>query len=411
MTSDTVKKYWDDPFVFSFTASVVRVVDESNRNGLVFEETYFYPEGGGQPCDRGTINQNPVVDIQEVDGEIIHYIEKVSDFEIGPGNTVICEIDKDYRIHNMRLHTACHLLFGAARRLFPKVEYAGFNIGKVGNLYLNTDQQIRSGDLLKMSQMANLYVVEDHPIEAYLVKHDEIKNIPGLAVNLELPEGDVRIIDIEGWDVAACSGTHLHRSVDIGLIKVLAREVHKKNVTRIDYAIGELAVSEMAADEKILSETSEFMSISKDQLNKVVQKMSNELRIANKELKKLQERLVEYKFRELNEGGEVSNGIRVVTEKLDFLDSNSVKVLVTKLLNQSHTTIVAIVGGGEQASIVAGCSQDVQLPVSETIVNIAKRYGGGGGGKGTFVSTGGIKADTETLLSVVNKEIQQMIDQ
>jgi alanyl-tRNA synthetase len=409
MTNHTVKKYWDDPFVFSFTTSVVRVVDEPNRTGLVFEETYFYPEGGGQPCDRGKIDSHPVVDIQKVDGEIIHYIQKVSDKELNQGSTVSCEIDKDYRIHNMRLHTAGHLLFGAARRLYPKVEYAGFNIGKVGNLYLNTDQQIRSDDLHKMSLMANLYVVENHPIKAYLVKQDEVNNIAGLAVNLELPEGDVRIIDIEGWDVAACSGTHVQRSVDIGPIKVLAREVHKKNVTRIDYAVGELAISEMAADEKIISETSEFLSTSKDQLNKVVQKMSNELRNANKELKKMQERLVEYKFHELNEGGEVINGIRVVIEKLDYLDSNSVKILVTKLLNQSHATIVAIVGGGEQASIVAGCSQDVQLPVSETIINIAKRYGGGGGGKLTFVSTGGIKADTEKLISVVDAELRQLI--
>jgi len=409
MTNHTVKKYWDDPFVFSFSTSVVRVVDEPNRTGLVFEETYFYPEGGGQPCDRGKIDSHPVVDIQEVDGEIIHYIQKVSDNEVRQGSTVFCEIDKDYRVHNMRLHTACHLLFGAARRLYPKVEYAGFNIGKVGNLYLNTDQQIRSDDLHKMSLMANLYVVENHPIKAYLVKKDEVKDIPGLAVNLDLPEGDVRIIDIEGWDVAACSGTHMHRSVDIGPIKVLAREVHKKNVTRIDYAVGELAISEMAADEKIISETSEFLSTSKDQLNKVVQKMSNELRSANKELKKMQERLVEYKFRELYEGGEVINGIRVVIEKLDYLDSNSVKALVSKLLNPSHAIIVAIVGGGEQASIVAGCSQDIQLPVSETIVNIAKRYGGGGGGKPTFVSTGGIKADTETLISVVNIELRNLI--
>lgn len=409
MTNHTVKKYWDDPFVFSFTTSVVRVVDEPNRTGLVFEETYFYPEGGGQPCDRGKIESHPVVDIQKVDGEIIHYIQKVSDKELNQGSTVSCEIDKDYRIHNMRLHTAGHLLFGAARRLYPKVEYAGFNIGKVGNLYLNTDQQIRSDDLHKMSLMANLYVVENHPIKAYLVKQDKVNNIAGLAVNLELPEGDVRIIDIEGWDVAACSGTHVQRSVDIGPIKVLAREVHKKNVTRIDYAVGELAILEMAADEKIISETSEFLSTSKDQLNKVVQKMSNELRNANKELKKMQERLVEYKFHELNEGREVINGIRVVIEKLDYLDSNSVKILVTKLLNQSHATIVAIVGGGEQASIVAGCSQDVQLPVSETIINIAKRYGGGGGGKLTFVSTGGIKADTEKLISVVDAELRQLI--
>src|ERR1035437_3639379 len=106
-----MKKYWDDPFVFSFEAEIKEMVIGTDRIGLIFEETYFYPEGGGQPNDRGTIASLPVIDVQEVGEAIVHYLACNRDTEnvFKKGMTVACEIDREYRIHNMRLHTGCHL--------------------------------------------------------------------------------------------------------------------------------------------------------------------------------------------------------------------------------------------------------------------------------------------------------------
>jgi len=409
MLEKNAKKFWEAPFVFSFEAVVTGVVKEQDRIGLVFEETYFYPEGGGQPCDRGFIASCPVIDVQETDDVIIHYVSLDSEKKFSAGKSVLCEIDKEYRIHNMRLHTGCHLLFGAARKLFPEVKYAGFNIGEIGNLYLETNQQIRSGDLNKLSLMANRLVIEDRPIKAYLVDKENVKDIEGLAFNIELPQGKVRIVEIENWDTAACSGTHMLRTIDIGPIKVLAREIHKKNVTRIDYAVGDFAVSKIAMEEKILLETSEFLSTSKDQLYEVVHKMSNDLKNTQKDVRKMRVKLVDYKLQELEEGGEIINEIRLVVDMMEYIDSASAKALVSKILSKSNSTIAVIIGGGEESTIVAGCGRDIEIAISQTIIEIAKRFGGGGGGKPTFVSAGGIKADIGTVYRYVEKGLRQLI--
>jgi alanyl-tRNA synthetase len=407
-----VKKYWEDAFVFDFDASVRDVIREPGRLGVVLEETYFYPEGGGQPADRGLLGGLAVSDVQEVDEKIIHYLPRSAQSEdlFQRGSRVRAEIDRDYRINNMRLHTTCHLLFGAARRLFGEVGYAGFNIGAVGNLYLETPRQIRSDDLLQMARLANEVVVEDRAVSAHFVTADEARKMPGLAVNFEIGGGDVRIITVDGWDVAACSGTHMRRTVELGPIKLIAREVHKKNVTRIDYAVGKRSVEEMTRDEKALVETAELLSTSRDQVTQVVRKLSGDLQAAQKDLRKMRERLMEIRASELRiAGGEPVEGITLISDVVDYLDAAAVKALATRLLSGATRTVVAIVGGTDTLSLAAGCSADLNLPLAAPVVAVAKKYGGGGGGKPTFVTAGGIQWSAAGLLAEVRQALAQCI--
>lgn len=412
MSADVMKKYWEDSYVFFFDAEVKETIIQNNRIGVIFFQTYFYPEGGGQPSDRGKIGTCLVLDVQEVNDSIVHYVQSTPEAEIKfvKGACVPCEIDKDYRIHNMRLHTSCHLLFGAARRLFPEVKYAGFNIGEVGNLYLETPLQIRADDLREMSLMANKCVVDNHGVKDYFLEKESINSIKDFAFNIELPEGNVRVIEIEGWDIAACSGTHMRRTIEIGPIKILDREIHKKNVTRIDYAIGERAVREIYQDEKILAESSEFLSTSKDSLFQIIKKNYTNLQTSQKEQRKISEKLLEYRILELKEKGKIINGIRLIIDAVDFLDANSCKVMATKLLTDSTSTVVAIISGREETAIAAGCSNDLNLEISPIIINIARNFGGGGGGKPTFVATGGMKADIGTIQGVVEQELTALLN-
>jgi alanyl-tRNA synthetase len=191
-----MKKYWEDPYKFTFEAAITHLETEAGKFALEFEETYFYPEGGGQPADRGAIVGFPVLDVQETAGRISHYLPSTTQSEavLLPGQRVACIIDSAFRIHNMFLHTECHILLGAARQLFGEVGYAGFNIGEVGNPYLETRQQIRAEDLHKLSQMTNEVVVENRPIRAYFISNSEARKMKEVAYNLDLPLDQVRII-------------------------------------------------------------------------------------------------------------------------------------------------------------------------------------------------------------------------
>ncbi|MBE0688334.1 MAG: hypothetical protein IH585_20265 [Anaerolineaceae bacterium] len=407
-----MKKYWEDSYVFSFEGKIQEVIHEPDRVGVVLEGTYFYPEGGGQPSDKGTIASFMVIDIQEIGETIVHYIDLTKETEtfFTPGSHVHCEIDRDYRINNMRIHTTCHILFGAAKKLFGEVGYAGFNIGDVGNLYLETPRQIRSDDLQKMAALANEIVVEDRPVTSFFVDHDKAKQMKELAYNIELSKGQVRIIEVAGWDIAACSGTHMCRTVELGPIKVIAREIHKKNVTRIDYAVGKRAVEEMTKDEKSLSETAELLSTSKYSTPHIVRKLVSDFQTVQKDLRKMRERIMDYRIKELQAaGGEIYNGICLITDAVDYLDDNGIKVMASKLLHGVTGTVVAIVGGNDMLSIAAGCSSDLNLMVSQPIVAIAKKYDGGGGGKPTFVTAGGIHCDLPSLLAEVKVQLIKVI--
>ncbi len=407
-----MKKYWDDAFVFDFDGTVREVIHEPGRLGVVLEESYFYPEGGGQPADRGTLAGLPLLDVQEVGGNIVHYLalsEQAQDV-LRPGSAARGQIDRDYRIHNMRLHTTCHLLFGAARQMFGQVGYAGFNIGAVGNLYLETPRQIRSEDLVKMARLANEVVVEDRPISARIVTAAEARNMPELAVNYEIGSDDVRVVTVDGWDVAACSGTHMHRTVELGPVKLIAREVHKKNVTRIDYAIGKRSVEELARDDQSLAETAELLSTSRDQVFQVVRKLSGDLQAAQKDLRKMRERLMEVRAGELRAaGGEMVNGVRLITDTVDYLDAAAVKALATRLLAGAERTVVIIVGGADALTVAAGCSADLNLALAAPVVEVAKRHGGGGGGKPTFVTAGGIQWSAGGLLEEVKQAVIECV--
>ena len=407
-----MKKYWDDAFILDFDGTVQEVIREPGRLGVVLEETYFYPEGGGQPADRGLLGGLAISDVQEADEKIIHYLPRDAQSEdlFQRGSRVRGEIDREYRINNMRLHTTCHLLFGAARRLFGEVGYAGFNIGAVGNLYLETPRQIRSDDLLQMARLANEVVVEDRPVSAHFVSADEARKMKELAVNFDITGGKIRVITVDGWDVAACSGTHMRRTVELGPIKLIAREVHKKNVTRIDYAVGKRSVEEMTRDEKSLVETAELLSTSRDQVFQVVSKLSGDLQAAQKELRKMRERLMEVRASELRAaGGELLGSVNLITDIVDYLDAAAVKALATRLLAGATNTVVAIIGGTDTLAVTAGCSADLNLPLAAPVVAVAKKYGGGGGGKPTFVTAGGIQWSAGGLLTEVKQALAQCI--
>ena len=244
----------------------------------------------------------------------------------------------------------------------------------------------------------------------YFVEEDQVNTIDGLAINMEeFPHGRLRVIEVDGWDVAACSGTHMKRTLEIGPIKVLAREIHKKNVTRIDFAIGVRAVEGIHHEEKVLADCAEFLSTSKDSLFQIVQKNQAALQASQKEMRKLREKLLGYQFEELKAGGTLMDGIRLIVDVNEYLDAGACKVLANKLLADSQATVVAIISGGEEAAVAAGCSSDLELDMSSVVIPVAREFGGGGGGKPSFVTAGGIQADTRTIRDAVEKALVALI--
>ena len=151
----TEKLYYDDPFLFEFNATVTEVTE----NGVVLDRTAFFPEGGGQAGDRGTINGIEVSDTKTVDGKIVHFISS----PLPLGAEVFCEVDAKERFRKMQHHTGEHIVSGLAWREYGLTN-VGFHLGNE-DMTLDFDKEPTEEELLRIERMANEAVAKDIAVE------------------------------------------------------------------------------------------------------------------------------------------------------------------------------------------------------------------------------------------------------
>jgi len=202
-------KYYHDPYLKEFQTTVKEVDD----NKVILQDTIFYPTGGGQPPDRGTISGQPVLDVSEQGEKVVHLLESAL---FSPGDSVECVLDWDYRHTVMRMHSALHLLYNVAGELFSISASAGSNVdAQKSRLDLVYDEVIdgEKRELLKGKFAA--VVDEDRPIT-------------------DTWEGEKRLVQIEGYEVLPCGGLHTKSTKEIGYLAKLKRKNVGKGKERLE---------------------------------------------------------------------------------------------------------------------------------------------------------------------------------
>jgi alanyl-tRNA synthetase len=235
--------YYEDAYIRQFEAKVVQIVQVNGQQGLVLDQTAFYPMGGGQPADNGTLKSGnweaQVVDVQWRDGVPVHVLGEVKG-EVKEQHNVLGEIDWNRRWSLMRNHTAAHLISPAIRQAVGNpLEIVGsaINVDK-SRLDLGHEGSLREL-FSKVEEITNRVVVEDRPViirtmpreeaEKYVERfHESLKTLPPSVES-------VRIVEIKDWHACACGGTHVKSTLELGLIKVLGRAAKGKGVERIEF--------------------------------------------------------------------------------------------------------------------------------------------------------------------------------
>ncbi|MFW5935422.1 MAG: alanyl-tRNA editing protein, partial [Halolamina sp.] len=241
----------DNPETLSFDTTVAAV----DGREVVLHETYFYPEGGGQPADRGVIDDLAVADVQKSSAGVAHTLAEEPEFETG--DTVHCVVDAAFRTYCKRAHTASHVLFGAGRRVLDDVGYAGFDIGEeTVRVDFTADTEITDARMVEMERLANRAVWDSLPVTWAYEDTRAARERDEVAFNTKTEEGamadadEVRVVTVEGWDVAACGGTHVTNTQEIGPISVLERSNPGEGATRVEFAVGPTAI-DAAADRHV----------------------------------------------------------------------------------------------------------------------------------------------------------------
>ena len=235
---ETKKLYYDDPFLREFSAQVLSCEEVKGGFAVVLDATAFYPEGGGQPADRGTLGMVRVLDVHEKDGVITH----LCDGAFEPGETVKGVIDWTRRFDHMQQHSGEHICSGLICERFG-CDNVGFHMG-ADIVTIDFNAEIGWEELMEIEARANRYIYEDHAIDIQFHRGAELEAID---YRSKKPlEGDVRIVSFPGADCCACCGTHVSRSGQVGVVKFLSCQKFREGV-RIELLCGERAYRYLAA--------------------------------------------------------------------------------------------------------------------------------------------------------------------
>lgn len=364
----TARLFFDDPYLVEFEASVVRREARGGRPALVLDRTAFYPESGGQPADRGTINGVKVVDVQEDGGEIWHTVE--GDV---PADRIRGKIDWALRFDRMQQHSGQHVLSQAFIETLNG-ETRSFHLGdEVSTLEIGLGRIDEPG-LDRVERAANAVVFGDREVKTYFVPEDKIAEVP-----LRRPpqkEGTIRIVEVAGFDYSACGGTHVRRTGEIGLIKVTRWEKIRGNL-RFDFLCGGRALADYVQKNRDLRRLGGLFSVGDRDVPSTVEKYLAELKAQKKAARAMQEALAGFEAQELlhTEPGTIIR--RVFTDKTP----EEAKLLALKIIRQASRVVLFAAQAQPQSHIILARSDDLTIdlrPFAPIVSSIVNGKGGGG---------------------------------
>lgn len=388
----------EEPYVTDFDATV------SGIDGLEvrLEQTYFYAVGGGQPADRGTLGGLDVVDVQTRDGETVHTLEEVPSFEVG--DTVAGRIDVEFRRYCMRAHTASHLVYGAGRKLFDDHGYGGFDIGaeKV-RLDFETGHDSTAVNALTFERMVNEAVWESKDVTWTEMDTDRAREREDIIFNLSddaAQSESVRIVEIEDWDIAACGGTHVENTREIGPVKVFDVSNPGSDLVRVEFAVGPEAIQTQVDESRNANRAADTLDTSVTDLPQRAANLVEEKKSLESEREQLSERLLDAQLNAMRDDTVTKNGDEWLVSAVEAVGSSAVSERIDKLAGDVGD-VVALTGTDGATFIVVGTTGE--RDANEIIDDVTDEFGGGGGGRPTLAQGGGLDADPSSVVEYLRE--------
>lgn len=394
---DTKALYYSNPHQKKFEAEVI--LEENNF--VILDQTAFFPEGGGQPADKGTLKKNgeeiEVVDVQKEEGIVIHEVE---DANFESGDRVTGEIDWERRSAFMRHHTGTHILLGALRELLgDHVWQHGVQKGKDSSrLDVSHYKRISEEELQEIEKLANRIVLQNREVDSFWMDRNEAEQKYGhsLYQGGVVPGKEIRVVDIEDWNAQACAGTHCTRTGEVGLIKIIGRERLQDGVERLIFASGESVLETIQEQERKVRKAAEKLRSEPDKIDTAVQNIFDQWKSAEKRVESLKSRLAELETQRLEGEAEDFNGLKIVAEKIEEGDNEEL-IKIGEKLTEKHDDIVLVLGTSDgSANIVTMAGEKALergIDCGEMASEAAEVLGGGGGGRPSMGQGGGEKSE------------------
>ena len=385
----TEKLFYKDSYTKEFQARVLSCTECRESYQAVLTRTAFFPEGGGQSADTGFFytedgREIPVTDVQEKDGIVFHYITS----PVKEGEEIKGKLDFEERFSKMQQHTGEHIVSGLVNRHFG-YHNVGFHLG-AEEVTMDYDGVLTQEDLEQIEMEANQAVAENIPVVVLYPSEEELKNITYRS-KIEI-EGQVRIVQIPGYDSCACCAPHVKETGSIGLIKIVGA-IHYKGGMRVSMLCGFRALSDYRMKERNVVKISNLLSAKQEDTAQAVERLGQEVNRQKEKIKNLQQRYVDLCLEEAGNQAKTDPG-KSIFLFVEELDAGARRNFVNAAMDMTEGFAGVFVGSDEEGYqyVLGSRSRDIQ----DAGKKLNARFQGKGGGRPPMIQ-GSLHGEEQAL--------------
>ena len=382
---ETEKRYYQDPYLTAFTARVLSCEKSKSGWAVVLDRTAFYPEGGGQPADHGTLGAVQVTDVHETNGVISH----TCDGPVEIGAEVEGAVDWPRRFDHMQQHSGEHILSGLLCSLYD-CDNVGFHLG-ADTITIDYNRELTWEQVLEAERRANETIWKDTPAEISFPSPQALEQLRYRSKK-ELT-GQVRIVSFPGADCCACCGTHVRRAGEVGIIKVLSCQKFREGV-RLEILCGQRAYRYLSQVYEQDHAAAQLLSVKPQDTFAAVERQAAELTAAKQRMTELEDQLFALRAQALAGRGDV-----LLMEPPMRPDG------ARKLADAAARAAggLAAVFAGEQKAYVYALVRAGGADIAPLVKRLNQTLNGRGGGRNGFAQ-GSVRADASAIQAFFQKE-------
>lgn len=392
----TARLFYDDPYLKEFEAQVLDTMPYGEKYAVILDRTAFYPEGGGQPSDTGSIAECLVSEVIEKDGAILHIVDRKPE-----AKTVSGRIDWQRRFDYMQQHTGQHILSECFEKLYNG-HTDSFHMGRdIVSIEISIDS-FSADDAAKIEEMANGIIYENLPVTARVVDEAELQSLP-LRKKPKVNE-NIRIVEVRNFDYSPCGGTHVATTGEVGMIKLKSWEKCKGGI-RFVFVCGYRALRDYSLQNSIIRSLCERFSVRDTDVLEAANKALNDLKDTEKQLAAARQELTKAEADNMLKETPAVNGIRLIRSIFEGRSLNDIKLLA-QYLTQAPGTIALLACRNETAQVIFSRSEDVSMDMNALFKSVITIIEGKGGGNARTAQGGGGRVENlESFLDAAIKKI------
>jgi len=379
----------------------ISILKKGQQGILVTNITPFYAESGGQIGDTGRIDSKKgsfsVTDTQKQGNTIIHH-GVMEDGELKISDKVAMKINSDRRSNIAANHSATHLMHAALRNvLSEQVTQKGSLVDENRLRFdFSHNKPLSKSNLFDIEAEVNSEIRKNYAARTELMSYDNAIKSGAMALFGEKYEDEVRVLDFGSYSIELCGGTHVKRTGDVGIFKIITESGVASGVRRIEAVTGDAALQWLSTHKENMDQLATLLKSSPDQIYSKIEQLLVRNKAIEKELSAVKQKMLGGNSNDLMSKAIKVGEINILIHRMDGVDSKNLRIAIDQFKDKLGTAVVVLGSIDEgKVKLAVGVTKDLtdQIRAGDLIQSIAATVGGKGGGRPDFAQAGGPRQD------------------